>query len=225
MKTEKNLSSYIDHTILKPETTSEQIIQLCKEAVENNFFAVCVNSSYVNLCFNQLKNTNVKIAAVIGFPLGVCDTLSKAFETAQAIKNGADEIDMVIHVGALKEKKYDYVENDILAVVHAAAGKKVKVILETALLTGDEKKIACELALKAKAHFVKTCTGFGGGAASISDIELIKNVVGLKMEIKASGGIKNSEMAFNLIAAGATRLGTSSGQDLIKNQTIQAGNY
>jgi deoxyribose-phosphate aldolase len=220
-----NLSRYIDHTILKPETTSDQVIQICKEAIENNFFAVCVNSSYVPLCAQQLKNTTVKIASVVGFPLGVLDTASKAYETALAIKNGATEIDMVIHVGALKEKNYKYVQDDITAIVAAAAGNKVKVILETALLTDEEKKIACELALKAKAHFVKTCTGFGGGGATVEDIQLMKSVVGSQMEIKASGGVKTAAFAQDLIAAGATRLGTSSGIALIENKTVQPGTY
>lgn len=220
-----NLAKYIDHTILKSDVTSTQVIQLCKEAKENNFYAVCVNSSYVALCAQELKSSSVKIASVIGFPLGVCDTASKAFETAQAVKNGATEIDMVIHVGALKEKKYDYVQNDIAEVVKAAAGNKVKVILETALLTDDEKKIACELSLKAKAHFVKTCTGFGGGGATVADIKLMKSVVGSQMEIKASGGIKTPEFAVELIEAGAHRLGTSSGVALIANKTVTPGSY
>lgn len=220
-----NLSRYIDHTILKPETTSDQVIQICKEAIENNFFAVCVNSSYVALCVQHLKNSNVEIASVVGFPLGVLDTTSKAFETAQAIKNGATEIDMVIHVGALKEKNYKYVQDDIAAIVAAAAGRKVKVILETALLTDEEKKIACELSLKAKAHFVKTCTGFGGGGATVADIQLMKSVVGSQMEIKASGGVKTAAFAQDLIVAGASRLGTSSGIALLANKTVQPGTY
>lgn len=220
-----NLAQYIDHTILKPEVTSLQIVQLCQEAKENNFYAVCVNSSYVALCARELKSSSVKIASVIGFPLGASDTASKVFETAQAIKNGATEIDMVIHVGALKEKNFAYVQNDIAEVVKAAAGNKVKVILETSLLSDDEKKIACELSLKAKAHFVKTCTGFGGGAATVSDIELMKSVVGKQMEIKASGGIKTSEFAIQLIEAGAHRLGTSSGVALIANKSATPRSY
>ena len=220
-----NLAKYIDHTVLKPETTSQQIIQLCREARENNFYAVCVNSSYVSLCSHELDSSSVKIASVVGFPLGACDTETKAFETALGIKNGATEIDMVIHIGALKEKKYDYVQNDIAEVVKAAAGNKVKVILETALLTDDEKKIACELSLKAKAHFVKTCTGFGGGAATVADIKLMKSIVGTQMEIKASGGIKTPEFAIELIEAGAHRLGTSSGVALIANKDVNPGSY
>lgn len=220
-----NLAKYIDHTILKSDVTSQQIIQLCKEARDHHFYAVCVNSSYVNLCATELVNSSIKIASVVGFPLGVCSTTSKAFETSEAIKNGATEIDMVIHVGALKEKNYAYVQNDISEVVKAAAGHKVKVILETALLTDDEKKIACELSLKAQAHFVKTCTGFGGGGATVSDILLMKSIVGKQMEIKASGGIKTSEFATELIEAGAHRLGTSSGIALITNKTVNAGSY
>ncbi len=220
-----NLAKYIDHTILKPDVTSQQIIQLCKEATENNFYAVCVNSSYVALCHWELKSSSVKIACVVGFPLGVCSTATKVFETTEALKNGASEIDMVIHVGALKEKKYAYVQNDIAEVVKAAHGNKVKVILETVLLTDDEKKMVCELALKAGAQFVKTCTGFGGGAATVTDIKLMKSVVGSRMEIKASGGIKTAEFATELIAAGANRLGTSSGVALITNKIIPQGNY
>ncbi len=220
-----NLSNYIDHTLLKPDATTEQIKNLCAEAIENKFYAVCVNSSYVALASEILKNTQIKIASVVGFPLGVVDSKSKAFETLIAIQNGATEIDMVIHIGALKEKKYQYVQNDIADVVQAAAGNKVKVILETALLTDDEKKIACELSLKAKAHFVKTCTGFGGGTASITDIQLMKSVVGNQMEIKASGGIKTFDFAKELILAGANRLGTSSGIALVNGENIKAGSY
>lgn len=225
MKLTAKLSKYIDHTLLKPEATSAQIIQLCKEAVENQFFAVCVNSSYVKLCAERLKNSEIKIASVIGFPLGAMDKKSKVFETQEAVKNGADEIDMVIHVGAMKEKNYTYLQDDIAEVVHAANGKKVKVILETVLLTNEEKRIACDLALKAKAHFIKTCTGFGGGGATLEDIQLMKSVVGSQMEIKASGGVKTQEFALQLLAAGATRLGTSSGIALISNKSIQAGSY
>lgn len=219
------LAQYIDHTLLKPEETSAQILQLCQEAVKNKFFAVCVNSCYVAICVEQLKNSAVKVASVVGFPLGVMDIVSKSFETATAIKNGAQEIDMVIHVGALKEKNYTYVEKDIAEVVQAAQGNKVKVILETALLNDEEKKRACDLSLKAGAHFIKTCTGFGGGGATVADIQLIKSVVGTQMEIKASGGIKNYAFALDLIQAGATRLGTSAGVALINQQTIKPGGY
>lgn len=219
------LSKFIDHTLLKPEVTSDQIMQHCQEAVDHQFFAVCVNSSYVSLCSQHLKNSSVKIATVIGFPLGNMDTASKYFETATAIKNGAHEIDMVIHIGALKERNYAYVENDIAEVVRAAAGNKVKVIIETSLLTDDEKKKASELSLKAQAHFVKTCTGFSGGGATVADIKLIKSIVGSKMEIKASGGIKTYTSAVELISVGATRLGTSAGIALIKHQTVQPGSY
>lgn len=219
------LSKYIDHTLLKPEATSNQILQFCKEAVENKFFAVCVNSSQINLCAQELKNTSVKIASVIGFPLGAMDIASKAFETANAVKNGADEVDMVIHLGALKEKNFKYVENDISEVVKAAGDHIVKVILETGLLSDLEKKIVCELSLNAGAHFVKTCTGFTGGGATVADIKLMKSVVGSNMEVKASGGIKNYSSALALIEAGATRLGTSSGVALVRGQNIQPGDY
>lgn len=223
-----NLAKYIDHTLLKADATSANIIQLCKEAFEHQFYAVCVNSSFVKLAseqINQFKTSSLQVASVVGFPLGVLDTTSKAFETSQAIKNGATEIDMVIHIGALKEKNYGYVQEDIYQVVQAAQGHKVKVILETALLTDDEKKKACELSLKAKAHFVKTCTGFGGGGATVSDILLMKSIVGNELEIKASGGIKTSEFAIQLIQAGANRLGTSSGIALIQNLKINSESY
>lgn len=217
------LSRYIDHTFLKPEATQKQIEKLCHEALEHQFFSVCVNSSYVGLCADLLKNSNVAVCSVIGFPLGACDTETKAFEAAQAVKNGASEIDMVIQIGKLKDKKFDEVEADIRAVVKAAGGKKVKVIIETALLTEDEKIAACKASLNAKAHFVKTCTGFSGGGATVEDITLMKSVVGDKMEIKASGGIKDTATAQALIEAGATRLGTSSGVALVQGFASQGG--
>jgi deoxyribose-phosphate aldolase len=218
-----SLNSYIDHTLLKPEATKAQIEKLCAEAIEHKFFSVCVNSSYVPLCAKLLKGSSVKVCAVVGFPLGAMDTGSKAFETKKAVENGAAEVDMVIHVGALKDHDMHYLKNDIAAVVSAAGGNKVKVIIETSLLTNDEKVLACQASLDAKAHFVKTSTGFNGGGATIEDIELMKNVVGGHMEIKASGGIKTAEQANQLIKAGATRLGTSSGIALTQGQTSVGG--
>jgi deoxyribose-phosphate aldolase len=220
----KNLASYIDHTILKPETTESQVRQHCKEAMENQFFSVCINTSFIPLCKGLLKNSGVKVCAVIGFPLGAMSTAAKAYETKWAVENGADEIDMVIQIGFLKEHQYDYVRDDIAKVVEAAQGHKVKVIIETSLLSRDEKIMACQLSKDAKAHFVKTSTGFGGGGATVEDVQLMKSIVGEGLEVKASGGIRDLATAEALVRAGATRLGTSSGVQLVKNQTA-AGAY
>lgn len=220
----KNLASYIDHTLLKPETTASQIRQLCKEALDYNFFSVCVNSRFVPLCKELLKNSQVKVCSVVGFPLGAMSTASKSFETTWAVENGADEIDMVLEIGDLKEKNHDFVREDIAAVVQAAMGKTVKVIIETSLLSHDEKIMACKLSKEAKAHFVKTSTGFNGGGATVDDITLMKSVVGSDLQIKASGGVRDQATAEAMIQAGASRLGTSSGVALMKNQ-ITTGSY
>ena len=222
---EKSLASYIDHTLLKPDVTKMQIRKLCEEALEYNFYAVCVNSSMISTCRDVLKTTKINIASVVGFPLGACDSAAKAFEANRAINMGAVEIDMVLNIGALKSGEYSFVERDIFDVVRAAEGKIVKVILETSILTNDEKKKACEISVKAGAHFVKTCTGFDGGAATVSDIELMKSVVGNSAKVKASGGIKDFETAKNLILAGANRLGTSSGIALVTGSKTLKGNY
>lgn len=211
-----NIAPYIDHTVLKPETTLKQIEKLCAEAKENQFFSVCVNSFWVPKCKELLKNSSVKVCSVVGFPLGAMSTAAKSFETTWCIENGADEIDMVINVGALKDNLIDLVTEDIKAVVTAAKGKTVKVILETCLLTYDEKVKACEASLAAGAHFVKTSTGFSSAGATLDDVTLMKKVVGSKMKVKASGGIKNSDQAKAYITAGAERLGTSSGIEIIK---------
>ncbi len=212
-----NIASMIDHTILKAEATKEEVEKLCGEAIEYNFKAVCVNPFYVGLCKELLKESDVKVATVIGFPLGANTTEVKAFEVKNAIENGADEVDMVINIGALKNKDYEFVEKDIEEVVKAANFKaKVKVIIETALLTREEKIKACELSMKAKADFVKTSTGFSTGGATVEDIELMKSVVGDNLEIKASGGVRDIETAKAMIEKGATRLGTSSGVKLVK---------
>lgn len=212
-----NIASMIDHTILKPEATKEEVEKLCSEAIENKFKAVCVNPYYVGFCKELLKDSDVKIATVIGFPLGATTTKVKVFETKDAIENAADEVDMVINIGALKNKDYDFVQKDIEEVVKAANSRaKVKVIIETALLTKEEKIKACELSMQAKADFVKTSTGFSSGGAKVEDIELMKSVVGDKMEIKASGGVRDIETANAMIEKGATRLGTSSGVKLVK---------
>jgi deoxyribose-phosphate aldolase len=224
----KTLASYIDHTLLKPETTKQQIRKLCEEALEYHFFAVCVNSGMVSAAREVLKTSKVHIASVIGFPHGTNDSATKAFETNRAVNLGASEIDMVINIGALKAGEFNFVERDIFDVVRAAEGKIVKVILETFLLTDEEKKKACEISVKAGAHFVKTCTGFNGGQATVADIELMKSAVqnvsaGTSIKIKASGGIRDFESAKNLIVAGASRLGTSSGVSLVKGLQIKGG--
>ncbi|QLY25423.1 deoxyribose-phosphate aldolase [Bdellovibrio sp. KM01] len=217
------LNKYIDHTLLKPEAQSAQIEKLCKEAREHGFFSVCVNTSYVKQCTELLRGSDVKVCCVVGFPLGAMDSVSKAFETRTAIANGAGEIDMVVHIGALKDRRLDYVRDDIKAVVQAAPGIKVKVIIETSLINDEEKVLACKAAMEAGAAFVKTSTGFAGGGATVEDVKLMKSVVGDKLEVKASGGVKNAEQAVALIQAGATRLGTSSGVALVQGQQSQGG--
>lgn len=217
------LSRYIDHTLLKPEAQTAQIEKLCAEAKEHNFFSVCVNTSYVKTCAELLKDSSVKVCCVVGFPLGAMDTASKASETKTAIANGAQEIDMVIQIGALKDRRLDYVRDDIKAVVQAANGHTVKVIIETSLLSNEDKTLACKAALEAGAHFVKTSTGFGGGGATVDDVKLMKSVVGSSMEVKASGGIKDAQQAKAMIDAGATRLGTSSGITIIQGGSVQGG--
>lgn len=219
------MQRYIDHTLLKADAKTVDVEKLCAEAIQHDFFSVCVNSSYASLCKSILCNSHVKVCCVVGFPLGAMSTAAKAFETKQAVLDGADEIDMVIHVGALKEGRSDYVQQDIAAVVQAASGRTVKVIIETSLLSDDEKKVACQLALKAKAHFVKTSTGFGGGGANVHDIQLMKSEVNNLLGVKASGGIKDLVTAKALIEAGATRLGTSSGIALVSGATVTAGVY
>ena len=217
------LNKYIDHTLLKPEAQQAQIEKLCLEARTHEFFSVCVNTSYVSQCASLLKGSPVQVCCVVGFPLGAMDTASKASETQTAIANGATEVDMVIQVGALKDRRLDYVRDDIKAVVKAAAGKTVKVIIETSLLSQEDKTLACKAALEAGAHFVKPSTGFGGGGATVEDVKLMKSVVGEKMQVKASGGIKDMATALAMIEAGATRLGTSSGVALVQGQQVQGG--
>ncbi|WP_304943270.1 deoxyribose-phosphate aldolase [Vallitalea guaymasensis] len=207
-----NLSKYIDHTILKPNASEEDVKRICDEAKKYNFASVCINPSYVKYVAESLKETDVMTCTVIGFPLGATPKEVKAFETVNAIENGADEVDMVINIGYLKSKKYKEVEEDIEAVVNAAKGKAhVKVIIETCLLTDDEKIKACELSVKAGADFVKTSTGFSTGGATLEDVRLMKETVGDKAKVKASGGVRDYETAVAMIEAGADRIGTSSG--------------
>lgn len=214
-----NIASVIDHTLLKPETTEEMIIKLCKEAEEYGFYSVCVNPNYVSLASEMLGDSDVKIATVVGFPLGANTKEVKAYETRKAIEDGAHEIDMVINIGALKSKDFSKVKEDIEAVVDAA-GKEaiVKVIIETCLLTDEEKVKACELAMEAGAHFVKTSTGFSTGGATVEDVKLMKSVVGDKMEIKASGGIRDYQKAMAMIEAGASRIGASASVHIVEGE-------
>ena len=204
------LNKYIDHTLLKPDASQEQIKTLIEEAKKYDFASVCVNPTWVNFAAQALKATDVKVCTVIGFPLGANTPELKAFETSDAIQNGANEIDMVINIGALKSRNFDLVERDIRAVVEAAKGTLVKVIIETCLLTDDEKVKACQIAQKAGADFVKTSTGFSTGGATVADVALMRKTVGPDMGVKASGGARSYEDALAFIKAGATRIGASS---------------
>lgn len=211
----KEIASMIDHTILKPDATGEQVIRLCKEALDNGFASVCVNPCHVNLAASLLKGSDVKTCVVVGFPLGANTTETKVFETKKMIEAGAQEIDMVINVGALKSRDSEYVSEEIRQIVQAADGKTVKVIIETCLLTDDEKVLACRLSKEAGAAFVKTSTGFSAGGATTADIALMRKTVGNDIKIKASGGVKTLADAVAMINAGADRIGTSSGVAII----------
>lgn len=212
------INKYIDHTCLKPQATKDDIIKLCEEARAHKFASVCINSCYVSLAYELLKDTDISVCTVIGFPLGACSTMAKALETKIAYDDGCDEFDMVINIGALKDKNYDYVKNDIKKVVSEAKGKCVKVIIETGLLSDEEKIMAVKLSCEAGASFVKTCTGFSDGVATVSDIKLMKNNVENGVKIKASAGIRDYETAMALIDAGADRIGTSSGISIMNGE-------
>ena len=205
------LNKYIDHTLLKADATKEQITKLCNEAKQYNFASVCVNTCYVPLCKELLKDSDVKVCCVVGFPLGAMDSDSKAYEAKKAVENGAGEVDMVINIGALKDKNYDYVTKDIEKVVNASKPSIVKVIIETCLLTDEEKVEACKCALNAKAAFVKTSTGFSTAGATVEDVALMRKTVGNNCKVKAAGGIRSYEDAMKMIKAGADRLGCSAG--------------
>lgn len=213
-----NYNKFIDHTALKPDTTKEVITKLCEEAKQYNFASVCVNPTWVKYCAEFLKETDVKVCTVVGFPLGANTSEVKAFEAKNAISNGAGEIDMVINIGALKDKNNELVYEDIKAVVDASESHCVKVIIETCLLTDEEKVTVCELAKKAKATFVKTSTGFSTGGATADDVALMKKTVGDFCEVKASGGVRNFNDMMSVINAGATRIGTSAGVQLMNNE-------
>ncbi len=211
-----DLAPYIDHTLLKPEATAEQVNTLCDEAVAHHFYSVCVNSSWVEHCARRLGGTGVKICAVVGFPLGAMDSRAKSFEARTAIGNGAAEIDMVMNVGAMKARDLKRVREDMLAVRRACrSGIVLKVIIETSLLTDEEKVLACQIAKETGADFVKTSTGFNKGGATVADVALMRRTVGPKMGVKAAGGVRSREDALAMIQAGATRLGTSSGVILV----------
>lgn len=205
------MNKYIDHTLLKADATTEQITKLCNEAKEYNFASVCVNTCYVPLCKKLLAGTDVNVCCVVGFPLGAMDTEAKAYEAKLAVAKGATEVDMVINIGALKENNIDYVTNDIKAVVEASKPAIVKVIIETCLLTNDEKVKACEASMKANAAFVKTSTGFSTGGATVEDVALMKSTVKGVCKVKAAGGIRSYDDAMKMINAGADRLGCSAG--------------
>ncbi|MET3682458.1 deoxyribose-phosphate aldolase [Alkalibacillus flavidus] len=215
----QSLASKIDHTQLKPETQTEKINQICQEAKDNHFASVCVTPTWVAHSYELLKDTDVKVCTVIGFPLGATTPETKAFETNQVIDQGATEVDMVINIGSLKDGQYEEVERDIQAVVDEAKDRAlVKVIIETSLLTQDEKVKACELAKRAGADYVKTSTGFSGGGATVEDIKLMRATVGPEMGVKASGGVKSLEDANAMIEAGATRIGASSGVQIVNGE-------
>ncbi len=217
-KEELNLASYIDHTLLKPEAGAKELEKICKEALEYHFATVCVNSSNIAYVAKLLEGSLVKPIAVVGFPLGAASTSSKAFEAEEAVRCGAKEIDMVMNIGALKSRDYLLVTSDIIKVVEASKPYPVKVILETAMLTEEEKIIACVLAKISRAAFVKTSTGFGPGGATVKDIELMRRIVGCNMGVKASGGIKTTKDALAMIAAGANRIGTSNGVAIVSGK-------
>jgi len=220
-----SLAGMIDHTLLKPDATSDKIAQLCFEARKYHFASVCVNPTHVKLCADLLKGSDVAVCTVIGFPLGATSTEVKAFETRNALDNGATEIDMVLNIGALKAGETDLVAKDIRGVVEVAhaANALVKVIIETALLTDEEKVVACLFAKEAGADYVKTSTGFSGGGATVHDIALMRRTVGPGLGVKASGGIHTHEEAEALVAAGATRIGASAGVKIIKADQAEAG--
>ena len=217
----ENLSSYIDHTILKADASDKDVIKLCKEAIEHKFCSVCVNSSKVMLVSDKLKGSGVKVCSVVGFPLGAMHSEAKGFEASIAVSEGADEIDMVINIGLLKERQLDKFEEDIKDVRKGCGeGIILKVIIETSLLTDEEKVTACRLAEISGADFVKTSTGFSTGGATLEDVKLMRESVSEKVKVKASGGVRSYEDAVKMIEAGAARLGTSSGIAIVKGNPV-----
>jgi deoxyribose-phosphate aldolase len=213
-----NIAKYIDHTLLKPDASQDQIAQLCYEARKHGFAAVCVNPTYVKLCSQLLQGTDVQVCTVVGFPLGATPPEVKSYEAQQAIDDGATEVDMVLNIGALKSRDYALVERDIASVARTchAGGAVLKVIIEAALLTDEEKVIACQLAKAAGADYVKTSTGFGPGGATVEDVALMRRSVGPGLGVKAAGGIGSYEKAKEMVTAGATRIGASAGVKILQ---------
>ena len=214
--TPNQIASYIDHTLLRADATAADITKLCSEAREYSFYCVCVNSSWVRLARGLLEASSVKVASAAGFPLGAASTAAKCFETKSAVDDGAQEIDVVLNVGRLKQQDNAYILRELREIVGAAAGHTVKVILETCLLTRDEKVRACLLVVDSGAHFVKTSTGFGSAGATVEDVALLRKTVGPEFGVKASGGIRDAKTALAMIEAGASRIGTSAGVAIIK---------
>ncbi|MBC7319427.1 deoxyribose-phosphate aldolase [bacterium] len=213
--TREELLKYIDQTLLKPQATIEEMNAFLEEAKTYKFYAVCINPWFTKLAVEVMKGSGVKVGVAIGFPLGATTTRTKVYEADEALENGADELDMVINIGALKSKDYEYVENEIKKIVNLAGRKIVKVILETCYLTDEEKITACRIAETSGASFVKTSTGFGPGGATVEDVKLMRETVGDRLGVKASGGIRTLEDALKMISAGANRIGTSSGKAII----------
>lgn len=217
------INKYIDHTLLKADSVQSQIDQLLSEAKEYDFASVCINPSWVKYCANELEDSDVKVCTVVGFPLGATTAETKAFETKNAIENGADEIDMVLNIGRMKQGDYQAVEDDIRAVVEASGDKLVKVIIEACLLTDEEKIKACQLSVAAGADFVKTSTGFSTGGATIEDVKLMRETVGPEVGVKAAGGARSLADAQAFIDAGATRIGTSAGVKIVNGEEVNGG--
>ena len=213
----KNIAAIIDHTLLKADATEKDILKCCEEGKKYGFASVCIQPCYVKLAAEALKGSGVKVATVVGFPLGANLTSVKAFEAARAVEDGADELDMVLNIGALKQGNAKYVEEDIKAVVKAADGAVVKVILETCYLTDEEKVLACKLSKNAGAHFVKTSTGLAGGGATVEDVALMRRTVGQDLGVKAAGGIRTLESFKAMVDAGANRIGTSNGVKILED--------
>jgi deoxyribose-phosphate aldolase len=220
--TPAQLAAFIDHTLLKPDASAAQIEQLCAEAREHKFFSICVNGSWVAAARHFLDGSDVKVASVVGFPLGAMSSDAKRYETEVAVDDGAHEIDVVLNIARLKAGEDKYVFRELCDVVEAADERTVKVILETCLLTDEEKVRACQLVVESGAHFVKTSTGFSSAGATIADVKLMREAVGPKFGVKASGGVRDAQTALAMIAAGATRLGTSSGIAIVKGLSSSA---
>lgn len=217
------IASYIDHTLLAPTATKDAIKSLCEEAVTYHFASVCVHGSYTSMCAKLLEGSNVKVCTVVGFPLGSSSSESKAFEAEQAIRDGSDEIDMVLNIGRLLSGDNEYVLHDIKRVKEACKERVLKVIIETALLNEEQKRVASEIVKESGADYIKTSTGFSHGGATVEDVELMKSIVGEKIGVKAAGGIRSYQKALQMIEAGASRLGTSSGVAIINGIEDQKG--